>query len=181
MEAAMKVEIDGDKLIIHVDTMEELDAVVRRYGQSSLPRVAASANGNGASPPSPPRAAEEPRKYPPAQPGHLVVRSSSKREAMLKLFRSLSHENHRRALVFLAGRGEEGANKEEMLKTLGVPGGHKISGFTSAISRREISFGLEPTAVMRAESPGIVAGERIYKYTLSPEMVKLIEEEGLGS
>ncbi|HEY2293470.1 MAG TPA: hypothetical protein VGM86_22430 [Thermoanaerobaculia bacterium] len=177
----MKVEIGN--LIVHVDTMEELDKVVQRYGESSriqsVPssKVLATQIGNRAA--SSVSTAEE-RPEPPALPvqSRPLIKSASKKDAMLKLFKSLKYEGHRNAIKFLALLGEEGANKEELQKAAGFPAEHKMSGFRSAITRRAPSFGLDPDEVMLVDSLGIVAGDRIYRYRLSQEMIEMLREQG---
>jgi hypothetical protein len=181
LEAAMKVEIGN--LIVHVDTMEELDRVVQRYGASALIQGVSSAigpvahAGNGL--PAPTRVAEDrPEPSKPSAQSRPLIKSSSKKDAMLKLFKSLKYEGHSKAVKFLALCGEEGANKEELQTAAGFPADHKMSGFRSAITRRAPSFGLDPDEVMLVDSLGIVAGDRIYRYRLSREMIEMLREQG---
>jgi len=97
----------------------------------------------------------------------------------MKLYKSLKYEGHRKAVKFLATCGEDGANKEELQQAAGFPADHKMSGFRSAITRRAPSFGLEADDVMLVDSLGIVGGDRIYRYRLSPAMIEMLNEQGV--
>jgi hypothetical protein len=177
----MKVEIGS--LIVHVDTMEELEEVVQRYGARSQvqgvpsPLVLAPGNGTPLAPaPLPPAGTPEQPSEPAKLQARPLIKSTSKKNAMLKLFKSLKYEGHRNAVKFLATCGQEGANKEELQEAAGFPAAHKLSGFRSAITRRAPSFGLDPDEVMVVDSLGIVAGERIYRYRLTKEMIDMLHE-----
>lgn len=168
-----KVQIGN--LTVLAETVEEVEALVGRFGglaptqPSDSPECGAEADA----PPVPvPSGHGVPKK--------ALIRSASKKEAMFKLFNSLTYEGHRKGLRFLATKGSDYADVEEVRAAAGLPVTHRMSGFSSGIWRRCPAFGLEPDDVLKIESPGIVGGRRIYRYRMGPEMIEMMTERGLA-
>jgi hypothetical protein len=132
-----------------------------------IPQVSATAsseNGGGGAPA---------RK----KAGRTLVKSSSPREAMKKLLKTLTFDVHKAGLRFLAKRGPDGADFDELRNALGIPEGQRINAFTSSITRRCPAFGLPTDAILAIEAVGSVGGHRIMKYTLGPTMIEVVNEE----
>jgi hypothetical protein len=181
----MKVQI-GD-LVVHVDTMEELDQVVQRYGKGRSQPSASPVGGNGSATEgavqliapvvSEPRAPGTPKT--PTFTNGALIKSSSKRDAMAKLYRNLKASSHRDFLKFLATKGSEGADNDEIREAFGMAPNAKLGGFTSAIRRSAPHYGLEGDDVMIVDFKGIVGATRIQIYKIGTEMLEMMKERGL--
>jgi hypothetical protein len=177
-----KVQIGS--LTVEAGTIEEVEALYKRFGSAPLvaaPALAPSSNGNkGAAHGQ----REEDLLYEEKSttdrlPKKAIVRSSSKREATYKLFKSLRYEGHQKGLRFLATKGDDFAEAEELRTAAGFPSAHRMSGFSAGLWRRSTSFGLEKDDVLIVSSPGIVGGRRVYHYRIGPEMLSMMKERGL--
>lgn len=172
----MPFKVHFGEVTIEAGTIDEAEALARRLnGAAPLQSREPSGNGNSL------LSEMEEGLRPGRTSGHgvprpLLIRSTSKREAALKLFRSLKTTSQTSGLRFLATKTEP-VDVEELRQAAGLPNTHRMSGFTAGITRRAPAFGLEPHDVLLVESPGVISGVRIYRYSLGPEMRAALSEE----
>lgn len=181
----MKVEISG--LTVHVANLDELDALVRRYGRSAITALGAQ---TGVTPAVSETSDAEPARGPRGGvinprvrfvPEKVKIPSASKKEAMWKLFDAIESVMHKNAIRLLASKGADGLHVSDLRKALGVPENYKTAGFTASITRRAPAYGLTGDEVLIVEFLGAVAGQRIYRYRLTPEMIEVLSEHGLAT
>jgi hypothetical protein len=177
----VKVKVRG--LEIEVDDFDELDELIRRYSGGD---AAASKAAIAAVPPSG-EAQEEPQLLlaesskttpEPQTPPSARFPSVNKRAAMRKLYKGLKATQHQQIMAELAAKNGHGVDIEEIRRDLKLHEKFKMSGFTAAIRRRAPSYGLNANEVLMVEFRGVVAGQRIYLYSLGPEMLAMMREEG---
>jgi hypothetical protein len=179
-----KVELPGG-FMVHVENLDQVRELVQNFSSNgsntrtaTAPAAAAIAEGPDPAPVMPPA----PKKTPKGAvfaPTEVKIRSVSTTEAMFKLFKGLDNATHTDALRFLASKGEKGAGVEEIKEALKLPEKYKLGGLTAAIRRRAPHYGLEPEQVLIVEYRGIVANVRILDYRLGPEMLEMMETNGL--
>ena len=177
---AFRVVIQG--VPIEADNLEEVEILLRRFGRTASEKASPMESPDTVSE-SVARVAPnlfgEPNdgdRIPHRKIRGIKVQSKSKIEAATKLFRSLRVESQVVGLRFLAKRGDQGADVEELREAAGTSPGHRMSGFTSGIVRRCEAFGLEPEDVLIVRYIGTVGDSRIYRYRIGPEMLAAIRE-----
>jgi hypothetical protein len=164
----VKVNVRG--LEVEVQSFDELDELVRRYGGDTAPIPATHAV---------PAAAPVKQHAEEVEPANARLPSQDTREAMLKLYRGLKATMHKDIMRVLLSKKGRPVDTEEVRAELKLPAKFKMSGFTAMVRRRAPSYGLNSSDVLIVEFRGTVAGQRLYLYALGPEMLSVLEEAGV--
>jgi hypothetical protein len=175
------VKIHG--LEVAVDSLDDLDELIRRYSPAAVQSTAAEVPPHEPPPPAQPASEPRPADFRGARvaKGGVKIPSATKKDAMLKLYKGLKATTHHAILRYLALKGANQVDVEEVRRDLKLHDRFKMSGFTAAIRRRAPSYGLTGDEVLDVEFKGVVAGKRIYLYKLGSEMLEMMQEEGFVS
>jgi hypothetical protein len=142
---------------IEVDTLDELAAVLERFGGKGKP-------SQGGPPPAGPERTQ-------------IIPSNDPKDAMRKLYLAINNVLHKAMLAVLAAH-PAGLTDDELRKKSGLESDKKLSGLSGGIARRCAAYGLKPEDVIIVETLGYTGSKRIYRYRLGPAMLEMMKENG---